>query len=111
MKTMKNQKTSVKPLGIEQTVKKEIKKEFPSDDPFTRRTVEMIGRWVLGGLISRQGRFIVEEISGAAFTYTDNQNMRFTAKVTVSLAPEFDRRIEKTYQWALNGSRYAGKLE
>lgn len=96
-------------LSVEAVVRRAVATEFSSDDSFTRGTVGMISGWILRGLTGNT--FLVEGISDVKFTYNSKDSMKFTAKVKVSLAPNFDEFVSKSYRWVLKGKNYRGRLE
>lgn len=70
----------------------------------------IVTRWIAGALSSPQGRFIVHSATRCRFTAKmvncQAHQMRFTARVRVSVAPDFEGETEKRFIWTFrkNGS-------
>ena len=64
--------------------------------------------WIRDGLISPQGAFAVKSISNPRFIYKGVDDMRFTCKFIATLAPDFTRKVSKTYTWIKKGNHYKG---
>lgn len=92
--------------AIHLAVLNEIQKHFVS-----RATAEMVARWVVGGLVSPQGRFIVTKISRVAFKVT-RRGYHLTANCRLLVAPAFETEVSKKYEWAYSQSKgkYAGNI-
>jgi hypothetical protein len=68
---------------------------------------KIITPWITGGLSGNT--FFTSDIKNIKFSYKDNDDMFFSAKVLIVL-PDEGREGWKTYRWKLRGKKYTGKI-
>jgi hypothetical protein len=90
----------------EQIILQAIRRGGVNDNYTLWKTFE----WIHGGLISNTGQFMIVGMKDAKFVYRDHDDMEFTAKVSLTLAPNYDKVVVKTYKWFLKGTKYSGRI-
>jgi hypothetical protein len=92
-----------------QQIEQAVRDAFLKADPKGASLASMFVRWITGGFISSQGRFIIRKITACKMTVKSYESARFTCKVTASTAPNYDNSVTLKYTWVLKGNHFKGE--
>jgi hypothetical protein len=95
-----------------ETMNKKVADAFQVYEPQAGDGItQMFVRWISGGFVSSQGRFIITSISNCKMTGKhsyDHEN--FTCKVMALSGENFDVVCSGKYTWKMRGNKYTGEF-